>query len=105
MELVSGQASSTSLHFTAPSFGVDLGQGAHPQPHGGVVEVAVGDHGTLVLAVPVMLGHGEEGGGAEVEPDIGEAEVVGQGPRLLHHPEPEPLLVEDGQTAHLSMVW
>ena len=102
MELVSGQVSSTSLHSTAPSFGVDLGKGAHPQAHGGVGEVPVGNHGPLILAVPVVLRHGEEGGGAEVEPDVGEAEVVGQGAGLLHHPKPKTLLGQDGQATHLE---
>ena len=45
--------------------------------------------GSLVVAVPVVLLHREEGDVvAKVEPDVVEAEVVGQSSSILHYSEP-----------------
>ena len=52
--------------------------------------IPVGNQGSLILAVPVMLLHGEEGGAtvAKVQPDVVQAKVVRKSSGFLHYSEP-----------------
>lgn len=51
--------------------------------------VPVGNEGSLVLAVPVVLLHREEGAAvAKVQPDVVQAKVVRKSSRILHYSEP-----------------